>query len=164
VSQLPRAVALTPRDLASIWTSTPPELFNELHDRSSGWHPDAQANDMLGGMGELFAFYYLKYTLEPPTLVSFTNRNQLLEFRTTEDRNPIDISFRHNGVFVHVCVKTSTGETYRRSTEPSLRIQETLLAMPNPTIVIHFQLKNMSIDNEFFGPRSYFKIKVFRNF
>lgn len=124
------------------------------------------ANQVLGGLGELWTYDLMRDWLQPPPIQDYDGNH--LPFRMLEDNDPVDMVFvmyDDNGpIFVHVCVKASTRAYSQPASEAFNRSTVALMALPIRTMIIRIQFKYCSPSTNFFGDGSYCRLLVSRNF
>jgi len=124
------------------------------------------ANQVLGGLGELWCYDLMRDWLQPPPIQDYDGNH--LPFRMLEDNDPVDMVFvmydDEGPIFVHVCVKASTQAYSQPASEAFNRSTVVLMALPLRTMIIRVQFKHVAPDTVFFYPGSYCRLLVSRNF
>jgi len=126
-------------------------------------------NLVTGGLGEAFMYHMLCLKLKKkikPFKYKGDIFTEMKGFRREEGNEPIDLSFQHDGVWVHVCVKASAVPNRRNLMESSPKFYEltdNFLAKTQPTMIIRCRFNYLDHADPM-GPRSQLYIAVYRNY
>jgi len=124
------------------------------------------ANQVLGGLGELWCYDLMRDWLQPPPIQDYDGNH--LPFRMLEDNDPVDMVFvmydDEGPIFVHVCVKASTQAYSQPASEAFNRSTVVLMALPLRTMIIRVQFKHVAPDTVFFILDRIADFLVSRNF
>ncbi|MFY7698174.1 MAG: hypothetical protein ACOVQX_05115 [Legionella sp.] len=117
-------------------------------------------NKQKGDLGEFFVHTILTTELGP--IKTFNNKISFPALK--EDGDPIDISFKYDNIYVHVCVKASADKMNTLASSPSFYYKtDNDLRLPYKTIIVRVRINELDLDNPM-GPQCSLYMAVMRNF